>query len=171
MDSNEGNENTKENRGENTREDVNSGKTLDEISFLKSRVKLLENENSKIRNDLRLLTEEIKKDELIISKSSENELFKENQKNKKIIENLTKIIDDLQRIIDNQNLTIRSLQESVISSEIYRVPQYQKTIAVQNEIIRKLQDENEKLRSILKENGIPLKNIEENAHNKGEGKS
>lgn len=58
------------------------------------------------------------------------------------IKNLKLQIHVLEKANYYKDITISSLRETVVSSQVYKIPHYQKTIALLNERVCKIQEEN-----------------------------
>ena len=124
----------------------------DDIEFVKKQVEFLEFENDRLRHDNTMLLKALQENEQRLKNNikpcpsdadvkelRESSAFKDAQ------------IETLSKQIANQLNTIRGLQESVIASQVHKIPQYQKTINFLNESVRNLQEENEQLKKKLEQ--------------------
>lgn len=115
------------------------------IEYLNNQLRALERENQQLKRDKEMLLDAAERletkfdaDKAAISKVEELKKqisFKDNE------------IERLNQIVSDQSLTIKSLQENMISKEVHKIPTMQKTIVFLRSMIKDLESEIEKLKN------------------------
>lgn len=116
----------------------------DKADYWKNQIQSLEKENQKLKKDKDMLMNATQR--LEDKFNSDKTAISELETLKKAIQHKDREIERLTNTIENQNLTIKSLQESILDNEVHKIPKMQKTILFLRGMVEELEREVKKLR-------------------------